>query len=634
MLVWFVETTVVALLLAASAALAGRCFKIGPVARHALWLVVLIKLVTPPIVSWPRPAWPSWAKPSDAARGPDVDVDVDQALAQALERTLHGSSEKSAVAEPLHGALATSWELPDRYQVEQGVVQFWSAASVLLALCQLFRIARFQRRLRRALPAPSALVDEVSRMSESLGVHPPEVLVLADLTTPLLWCLGRPRLVLPAELIHTLDHNAWRGILTHELAHLLRRDHWVRRLELIAGVLWWWNPLYWLTCVRLNAEAELACDEWAVRALPEQRFAYAEALLKVCQSLSKAAPPVPALGAAGAGRFLERRIVMILRGPSQGRTSSIAFFAAVLLALLALPSWTSASIPGAVLGSSTMAVVADQAQGGDVIAQDDDDDREDADDNENDRDDDDDDDDDERPSADKVKERARPQKPGTASNKETRSKKSADAAGDKAPRPKANKRRDAKDDDDTPQFAKDLEAMGEKLGEELEAMGERLGKELEEKMGPGSDFEKTLMEKLGPGSDFQKMLMEKLGPGSEFQKELMKNLGPGSKFEKEITEKFGPGSDFEKKLKESFGPGSEFQKKLGKFKADKGHKKSSDVAQEDKPKPGQKPKPGADKKASQRRQTAKQIKELQLQIEKLRKQLEDLEEQEQEDHDQ
>jgi hypothetical protein len=62
MLIWFAETTLVATVLAAIAALAGRCLRLGPVARHVLWLVVLVRLVAPPVLSWPwsvRLAWHS-----------------------------------------------------------------------------------------------------------------------------------------------------------------------------------------------------------------------------------------------------------------------------------------------------------------------------------------------------------------------------------------------------------------------------------------------------------------------------------------------------------------------------------------------------------------------------------------------
>ena len=53
MLGWFVETTLVASGLAVVAAMGSRLRSIGPTARHVLWLVVLVKLMTPPLLCWP-----------------------------------------------------------------------------------------------------------------------------------------------------------------------------------------------------------------------------------------------------------------------------------------------------------------------------------------------------------------------------------------------------------------------------------------------------------------------------------------------------------------------------------------------------------------------------------------------------
>src|SRR4051794_2036161 len=65
MLIWFAETTLIASILAAVALLGGRWRRIGPVGRHALWLVVLVKLVAPPIVTWPRPVIVSSIEPRE-----------------------------------------------------------------------------------------------------------------------------------------------------------------------------------------------------------------------------------------------------------------------------------------------------------------------------------------------------------------------------------------------------------------------------------------------------------------------------------------------------------------------------------------------------------------------------------------
>src|SRR6516162_7583565 len=73
MLGWFAQTTVVAAGLAALAALIGRSGRLGPEARHALWLVVLIKFAMPPVIAWPwllPDAWPAPVPEAPASARP------------------------------------------------------------------------------------------------------------------------------------------------------------------------------------------------------------------------------------------------------------------------------------------------------------------------------------------------------------------------------------------------------------------------------------------------------------------------------------------------------------------------------------------------------------------------------------
>jgi beta-lactamase regulating signal transducer with metallopeptidase domain len=337
MLVWFAETTLVATVLAALALLASRWLGLRPVARHALWLVVLVKLVAPPIVSWPWASPLVWPSPKAAPEGTGPSLSSGEVHAPALPK-----SGADAPAWPaVRYAPSSRVRFPDLVLIGRGLLGVWGVATAALALRQIVRVVRFRRRFRWAVPAPGWLAAEAQQIGQRMGVRAPEILVFPGPTTPMLWFLGRPTLLVPERLVETLAIVAWRGILAHELAHLLRRDHWVRRLELAAGLLWWWSPLYWLTRRRIDAEAELACDEWAVRAVPDGRLAYAEALLEICRTWSTAEPRVPALGVAGAGPFLERRVTMILREQEPSRGSTWVLMGAGLLALLALPGWNA-----------------------------------------------------------------------------------------------------------------------------------------------------------------------------------------------------------------------------------------------------------------------------------------------------
>src|SRR6185436_5006182 len=50
---WILQNMVIAGVLAALVWVICRIGRVGPVGRHALWLLVLLKLITPPLVVWP-----------------------------------------------------------------------------------------------------------------------------------------------------------------------------------------------------------------------------------------------------------------------------------------------------------------------------------------------------------------------------------------------------------------------------------------------------------------------------------------------------------------------------------------------------------------------------------------------------
>ncbi len=594
---WFAETTLVAAGLAVVAALAGRLRSIGPTARHVLWLVVLVKLMTPPLVSWPWPApwqnlrWPTISLQAVSARAPTPvgDFDRPQLAPRAPDperpatvdrRVVMVSSERSGDACGSHIASSEvqvlsppvrTWRLPfpDAATIARTLLTLWLFVSLIVGAAQAIRIIRFRSLFKGAMPPHDDLIQETERISRRLGLRAPELLVVPNLVTPMLWCLGRPKLLLPGRLVKSFSLDHWRGILTHELAHLRRGDHWVSRLELAAGLIWWWNPLYWLTRSRLDAEAELACDAWVVWALPKDRLTYAEVLFDICATLSLARPPAPTLGVNGSGRFFERRLTMILHDHVPCRPSPLSILAACLLALFALPSWSAAqpASPGLDddLASRLAAQTDDQTT---TFIMDDDDDEKTVgrtDDDDDDDDADDDDDDDDQKSAVKAKRKA-------------------DAAKAKA-KAKAAAKAKAKGSEleaDLSRIEKEIEAKLAPLEKEIEAKLAPLEKEIEAKLGP--EFEKRMAElgekigkeigaKLGSGSEFEKQMAE---IGAQIGKEMEGKFGPGSEFEKkmeafgkEMETKFGPGSEFAKKMEAfgkemetKFGPDSEFQKKI------------------------------------------------------------------------
>jgi hypothetical protein len=171
--------------------------------------------------------------------------------------------------------------------------------------------------LRHARLAPVQLQKQAHRLARKVGLSAaPAVYLVPGRLSPLLWsCFGAPRLVLPAALLEQIDDDQRATLILHELAHLRRRDHWVRALEFVTMCLYWWNPVVWFARRELREAEEQCCDAWVVSALPQANRTYATALVETIDFLSAAPATVPLL-ASGVGPIsdLKRRLTMIMRG--------------------------------------------------------------------------------------------------------------------------------------------------------------------------------------------------------------------------------------------------------------------------------------------------------------------------------
>jgi beta-lactamase regulating signal transducer with metallopeptidase domain len=375
MLEILVGNTLVAAALAIVVFLLCRASRPSPAVRHALWLVVVVKLLSPTGLLWSVPLpleTPSLLENTQADAVPDVNrqavpkipativepFDFAVLDADSLDLPLEvAPADLATVADatsPLSGEQAPEPAIAqprpnDRARVENRnaihiywwLVTIWLAGALVVAGRYFCRTVRFSQYARSGKPASPSLQNQIAELAAAMGVRPPEVRVLVDLPSPVVWCLSRPVLLWPRGLQNQLSAGGRRAVLVHELAHLRRRDHWVRWLELAAAVVHWWNPLFWLARRQMRFHAELACDAWVTGTLPEIRRDYAEALLEVCARSSRAAAPSPAVGVGGEGRRdFQRRLTMIMREQVPCRLAAGAKLFVVLLLMAALPAWT------------------------------------------------------------------------------------------------------------------------------------------------------------------------------------------------------------------------------------------------------------------------------------------------------
>jgi len=219
----------------------------------------------------------------------------------------------------------------------------WFAGFLACMGILLFRSSRATSRLQSARPADADTCRLVAREARRLGLSvAPATLMIADRVSPLIWC-GRPvRLILPESLWKELDDDGRRAVVCHELAHIRRRDHWVRWFEIVVGCLFWWHPVMWWVRGRLSEEADACCDEWVTWVLPRERRAYAEALIAATDFVSGTVGPKPfsmAMASARASK-IARRLTMIMtatRRPGLGLNGICSVLVLGALAWVATP---------------------------------------------------------------------------------------------------------------------------------------------------------------------------------------------------------------------------------------------------------------------------------------------------------
>ncbi len=353
------QSLVITAALAALVAVVCRFGRLGPVARHALWVLVLVKFVMPPLVVWPWSAPDPFGlaavehfhgdrfdggrafAPGISSSAGVVDVAVEPAVTAASGLKTRPAAERAAAGVSSQSSMqsVSPWTV---------FALVWMAGSLCLVALEVVRQVRLARRVRNAGPADPAIARRVVELAAELGVTPVPVVSMPGATSPAVWCLGRPRLLWPASL-HSGSQACIDGVIVHELAHLKRRDHIVGWVELVAGLLWWWNPLFWSVRRALREQAELACDAWVISALPDGRRAYAESLLDLSSPVAPAQPPAAVVLSvrASSRRVLERRLVMIMNGRATLRLPWAGLLTLALLAAATLPAWATGTIDDA-----------------------------------------------------------------------------------------------------------------------------------------------------------------------------------------------------------------------------------------------------------------------------------------------
>ncbi len=282
-----------------------------------VWLVVLVKCVTPPLWSshssifcWLQPPRVVAAESltenlasqtvefaNVATDAPRADRLYELASPPALETGEIESVEAIALLNQPSVVIASGEATvpnADTIQIQSSprtvttyLVTIWMLGFVVYGLIATTRFMQCLCRILRArCVADTNLSNAAERISNELGLRqPPRIIVTSSQNGPAVIGLIRPSIVLPVAITSNghLKNNL-DAILAHELTHIRRGDLWLSALQTIVQAIWWFHPFVWIANRMISRDVELCCDRQAIARMGYRTADYARCLLQLVES--------------------------------------------------------------------------------------------------------------------------------------------------------------------------------------------------------------------------------------------------------------------------------------------------------------------------------------------------------------
>jgi beta-lactamase regulating signal transducer with metallopeptidase domain len=286
---------------------------------HAVWLIVFLKCITPPVLSSPTSPF-SWLQAAIVdSQGNRSAFTFNERNSDSENRAAESSSLKPNIVKD--SPLETGNESTNRwlFKFSSAWQSFGQKASSLssiqlLVLCWLIvagaifaiftlRFLTFLRWVNRTklrgenrCEYSMRLNGLVARIEVKLGMrHRTRVEVVDALIGPAIVGIIKPTILLPKVIVDRIPDKHLETLIAHELVHFRRGDLWWSALQTMAVCGYWFHPLIWLARSVMNREAEKCCDEETIGSLKCEPGEYARCLISVleCKHLLRAAPLLP-----------------------------------------------------------------------------------------------------------------------------------------------------------------------------------------------------------------------------------------------------------------------------------------------------------------------------------------------------
>jgi len=315
--------------------------RVRAVFRYCLWMLVLVKLVLPPMLSLPTGIgyWVGDHLPA-AFSISDRAFDVARLERMSLSgempqvRPPQNITEIDALSAPAASALT-----PLTWQAILFVLWLVGVFAFLVVLVQRVRFVRGLIAVSR--PAKEELLGLLEQCRQQIGVRwDIRLRVSETIPSPAVCGFFRPTVLIPAPLVEKLSPEGLRATLIHELAHIKRGDLWVNSVQTFLQVIYFYNPFVWLANSIIRRVCEEAVDETVLVTLGGQAKNYSNTLIDIGEmAFWRADLGLRLIGVAESKKALQWRIKHMLNRPipKNAKVGVLGTIVIIIIAAVLLP---------------------------------------------------------------------------------------------------------------------------------------------------------------------------------------------------------------------------------------------------------------------------------------------------------
>ncbi|MFM9329794.1 M56 family metallopeptidase [Paenibacillus mesotrionivorans] len=268
---------------------------VSPGCMVVLWLIVLVKLVTPltlpgltGVENWSdrlvyqQPYGVGWMMDTAAGLWEKLPWRESPSAAVPLAGYEGGREAQWDDFAFDEESMATRSKAGAVNGLQLSVAFLWLLGCLVWAGKEGMAAWRTRSLIQRGLPCgDNAVLELLEQCKTETGISAPVQLLSGGTVFPFLYGVLRPRIMLPYDYSEHYTEAELRLILLHELQHWRSRDSLLQLTADLLRIPHWFNPLVHLAAVRLRDDLELRCDKRVLSRLKHaDKLAYGRLLLK------------------------------------------------------------------------------------------------------------------------------------------------------------------------------------------------------------------------------------------------------------------------------------------------------------------------------------------------------------------